>query len=91
MAEQQRVGRSGKEGTLHPLPGTVLIWDEVYANSNSDANMVMPYADIEKGGWIYIGRFQHAEKWAEIYLSPLNAQEEKTVWNKPTPTVYVPD
>ena len=41
-----------KETAAAAPPGTILIWDPIYAMHNADANRVVTIAEIQRAGWI---------------------------------------
>ncbi len=45
--------RSVDKKTLHDLgPGTILIWDSIYGNSNSSADRAFSAEDVRNAGWV---------------------------------------
>jgi len=64
-----RMVHAGKTHMMDCQPGTVLIWDKLYGQSNSDQGMVVHEQDIEKNGWIPYRSVMAGEVQAKIYLS----------------------
>jgi hypothetical protein len=63
---------------LKPHPGTLLVWDPVYAQFNSDANRVISLAEIRDAGWVELPDVADAfnpissgEPW-HFFVSPTN-------------------
>lgn len=55
-------------------PATILVWDSTYGVYNSDAQRSVKAEEIERAGWVYIGRlFADDDVW-RIYCSPVDAQ-----------------
>ncbi|HTL28099.1 MAG TPA: hypothetical protein VL282_02715 [Tepidisphaeraceae bacterium] len=75
----------GRANALNPPDGTLLIWDPIYGQTNSDRAMCVTQFDLESHGWIWIRRFDidYAEeyKYCDVYVSP------KTATGQPSPDV----
>lgn len=76
-SDRERSMDWGRENALHPQDGTLLIWDPVYAQSNSDRAMCVTQFDLQSSGWIWVKRFEvdYAEeyKYCDVYVSPKTA------------------
>jgi hypothetical protein len=84
QADQDRAVRWGRKEVENPPPGTMLIWDPVYGQSNADANLVIGMDTIDRAGWVWIGNFlQPGGTWCNVYLSPKTEQG-----NAPDPGKY---
>jgi hypothetical protein len=84
QSDKNRGAAWGKDNVRIHTPGTILIWDPVFGQSNADRNMIVPKDQVEAAGWIWIGNVVHGGDWCNIYLSP------QTATGAPTdPTKYV--
>jgi hypothetical protein len=54
-------------------PATILVWDSTYGVFNSDANRSVKTDDIERAGWVYVGRLMGGADTWRIYRSPVDA------------------
>ena len=59
-------------------PGVLLVWDAIYGQHNSSADMCVPLDLIEKAGWVHLRRFERGDRYCEVFLSPENVRGEKT-------------
>jgi hypothetical protein len=62
----------GWENVKKVPPGVILIWDK-NALTNSDTNLIIPKADVEAAGWIYIGHITYNDETCHLYLSTKTA------------------
>ena len=68
----------GRENVRRAPDGTVLIWDPIYGQHNSDRNMIVTQDDLLDAGWIPVVRFKHSHAYCDIYLSPRSADGSQT-------------
>lgn len=68
----------GKENVHKREPGTILIWDPVFGQSNADRNLIVPKEELEGLGWQWIGNVVYGGDWCNIYLSPQTASGKPT-------------
>jgi hypothetical protein len=67
----------GLANVQRATPGTVLIWDPVYGQTNADRSMCVTKADLASAGWIFVRRFDidyaGEYKYCDVYVSPKTA------------------
>jgi hypothetical protein len=67
----------GRANVMSAPAGTLLIWDPIYGQTNSDRGMCVTQADLKSAGWIFIRRFDvdYADeyKYCDVYVSPKTA------------------
>ena len=68
----------GRDQATKRVPGTILIWDPVFGQSNADRNLIIPQAEIEALGWVWIGNVVYGGDWCNVYLSPQTASNTPT-------------
>jgi hypothetical protein len=68
----------GKENATRLTPGTILIWDPIFGQSNADRNLIIPKDELEGLGWIWVGNVVYGGDWCNIYLSPRTADGSPT-------------
>jgi hypothetical protein len=74
-----------RELLLKPQPGTLLVWDPVYAKYNSDANRVASLDEIRAAGWIERDDLAEKFNWISsgepwhFFVSPTS------IFGKPSP------
>jgi hypothetical protein len=68
----------GRDNANKHTPGTILIWDPIYGQSNADRNLIIPKEEIERLGWIWIGNVVYGGDWCNVYLSPLTVNGTPT-------------
>ncbi len=67
----------GKATLQSKDPGTIVIWDSS-GTSNADANMCVSDQDLRDAGWIYWKNFSEGSTSVELYLSPLDIDNNPT-------------
>jgi hypothetical protein len=70
QSDPNRGAAWGRENATLHTPGTILIWDPIFGQSNADRNLIIPKDEIERLGWIWIGNTVYGGDWCNIYLSP---------------------
>lgn len=73
----------GPAGVKAAPDGTLLIWDEVFALTNSDKAMVIRRELIGPAHWIFVGQCRGGGGTWEVYLSPRDIHGHPTVWTEP--------
>jgi hypothetical protein len=69
-----------RQNVDHPPPGTMMIWDAMYGQYNSDQNRIVPLDEVLRAGWIPIHppavetRTRSAPSDWRIFLSPAGSQ-----------------
>jgi hypothetical protein len=68
----------GTNEVMKRTPGTILIWDPVFGQSNADRDLIIEKTRIEGLGWIWIGNVVYGGDWCNVYLSPQAASGQPT-------------
>jgi hypothetical protein len=83
QSDPKRGDAWGRGNVEKRTPGTILIWDPIFGQSNADRNLIIPKEELEALGWVWIGNVVYRTEtesgvWCNVYLSP------KDVHGKPT-------
>ncbi|HEY7120681.1 MAG TPA: hypothetical protein VH475_29120 [Tepidisphaeraceae bacterium] len=70
QSDPKRGAAWGKDNVYKHTPGTILIWDPIFGQSNADRNLIVPKEELEAQGWIWIGNVVYGGDWCNVYLSP---------------------
>jgi hypothetical protein len=73
QSDPNRGAAWGKDQVNKRTPGTILVWDPVFGQSNADRNLIVPKEELEALGWQWIGNVVYGGDWCNIYLSPQDA------------------
>jgi hypothetical protein len=75
QSDPKRGDAWGRTNVEKQKPGTILIWDPIFGQSNADRNLIIPREELEALGWIWIGNVVYRSDtesgvWCNVYLSP---------------------
>jgi hypothetical protein len=78
QTDKQRTLQAMKPLVEEAPPGTLMVWDPIYGQHNSNSELCNTPEEIEEAGWIPYRRFACADKYAVVYLSPKTAKGKET-------------
>ena len=78
QSDPNRGAAWGKDQVQKRTPGTILIWDPIFGQSNADRNLIVPKEELEGLGWQWIGNVVYGGDWCNIYLSPQTSSGKPT-------------
>ena len=65
-------GDPSQQGIMHPKPGELCIWDDIYSTHNSSEAYVVTQQLLLNAGWRPIARFDVENRIAYVYVSPFD-------------------
>jgi hypothetical protein len=76
--DSQRVADSSRAVATNPPRGVIMLWDNIYSTHNSNGAYCVSHQQLDQNGWIQARRFDDEDRTLVIYLSPLDANGDRS-------------